>query len=97
MAAWLTALPLQCGDALCSPSVAHSIPHSVPSTAMTGVIDWSPHLPALFSHILRCFHVPVGTATASCPTSLGAPPKVAQLFGNKMDQVGVGVWCVAAD
>ena len=52
-----------------------------------GVIDWCPFIPGLFSHMLACFHVPVGTATANCPTALGAPHKAALLFGNKLDQV----------
>lgn len=52
-----------------------------------GVVDWRVHVPVLYSHMLSCFHVPVGTATANCPTALSPPHRAAQLFGNKLDQV----------
>jgi hypothetical protein len=52
-----------------------------------GVVDWDPFVSELYSHMLSCFHVPVGTATANCPTALGPPHKAAVLFGNKLDQV----------
>lgn len=37
--------------------------------------------------MLACFKVPVGTATASCPSAISAPHKAVQLFGTKLDQV----------
>ncbi|KAF8058035.1 proteasome activator subunit 4 [Scenedesmus sp. PABB004] len=52
-----------------------------------GVVDWAPHVPALFTHVLAAFKVPVGTATAGCPSTIGAPHRAAQLFGTKLDQV----------
>lgn len=52
-----------------------------------GVVDWRPHLPQLFTHMLAAFKVPVGTATAGCPSALGAPHRAMQLFGSKVDQV----------
>jgi hypothetical protein len=54
----------------------------------TGVVDWRPFIPGLYSHMLACFHVPVGTATASCPTAVQVPHKASVLFGTKLDQVG---------
>lgn len=50
-------------------------------------MDWRPHLPQLFTHMLAAFKVPVGTATAGCPSALGAPHRAMQLFGSKVDQV----------
>jgi hypothetical protein len=37
--------------------------------------------------MLACFKVPVGTATAGCPSSISAPHRATVLFGTKLDQV----------
>lgn len=52
-----------------------------------GVLDWTPHVPELFTRVLAAFQVPVGTATAGCPNAVGAPHRATQLFGNRLDQV----------
>jgi len=51
------------------------------------VVRWERHLPQLYTHLLWAFSVPVGTATASVPTSQGAPQRANLLFGSKVDQV----------
>jgi hypothetical protein len=57
------------------------------AVVLSGVVDWVPHIPSLYTHMLACFKVPVGTATAGCPISIGAQHKAVALFGNKLDQV----------
>ena len=52
-----------------------------------GIIDWSPHLPQLYTAMLAAFNVPVGTAGASVPTAQGATHQAAILFGSKVDHV----------
>jgi hypothetical protein len=52
-----------------------------------GVVDWAPYVPQLYTHMLACFKVPVGTATAGCPSTISAPHRATQLFGSKLDQV----------
>jgi hypothetical protein len=37
--------------------------------------------------MLACFKVPVGTATAGCPSTISAPHRATLLFGTKLDQV----------
>jgi hypothetical protein len=54
---------------------------------VAGVVRWERHLPQLYTHLLWAFSVPVGTATASVPTSQGAPQRANLLFGSKVDQV----------
>jgi hypothetical protein len=54
---------------------------------LAGVVDWAPYVPQLYTHMLACFKVPVGTATAGCPSSISAPHRATQLFGTKLDQV----------
>jgi len=50
-------------------------------------VDWTPHLPLLYTQVMWAFPVPVGTATASVPVTLGATSRASQVFGGKLDQV----------
>ncbi|WIA33391.1 hypothetical protein OEZ86_006527 [Tetradesmus obliquus] len=52
-----------------------------------GVVDWAPYMSQLYTHMLACFKVPVGTATAGCPSSISAPHRASLLFGTKLDQL----------
>lgn len=51
------------------------------------MVDWTPHLPVLYTHMLWAFPVPVGTATAKVPVSRGVTNRAKLIFGGKADQV----------
>ncbi|BDA49513.1 probable proteasome activator complex subunit 4 [Coccomyxa sp. Obi] len=49
-----------------------------------GVIDWSPHIEQLFTHIQWSFQVPVGTAVAQSPIRMNLPGICRALFDSEL-------------
>lgn len=47
----------------------------------TGALDWSPHLPRIFTHAIGLLEVPVGTSSGPSPvTGSPTPRRVVRLF-----------------
>ncbi|KAF6261252.1 hypothetical protein COO60DRAFT_1625449, partial [Scenedesmus sp. NREL 46B-D3] len=63
------------------------IPASQPGQAQAWASLTGPPTSRAVHHMLACFKVPVGTATAGCPSTISAPHRATQLFGTKLDQL----------
>eukprot|EP01012_Entosiphon_sulcatum_P009732 TRINITY_DN15559_c0_g1_i1.p1 TRINITY_DN15559_c0_g1~~TRINITY_DN15559_c0_g1_i1.p1 ORF type:complete len:1757 (+),score=279.53 TRINITY_DN15559_c0_g1_i1:49-5271(+) len=51
-----------------------------------GTVDWAPHLPLIFTHILRTFDLPVGRSGMSSAYKVAAPSPCPEAFGPTVKQ-----------